>query len=258
MLGHQAHKNSSADGADEVRAAPSFCPTAPEAHAFFLYRVAASRIALRIKLKENTMIGYYNYTVILTYIGTLSGFTGITFLWKNNLKMALICLLLATFCDMFDGKIASTMDRTRAEKRFGIQIDSLSDLICFGALPSLIVYYCSRKTVLHILISGLYLLCALIRLAWFNVDEEERQDTQDGGREVYLGLPVTTSGGFIPLFIAAVSLLGLNVGMMAPWFLLVLAIAFVTPFQLKKPGKVGLAIVMLCGILTLTLVLRMG
>ena len=85
------------------------------------------------------MIGIYNYTVVLTYIGMLSGFAGITFAMHDNLHSALICLVIAGVCDMFDGKIASTMDRTQREKRFGIQIDSLSDLISFGVLPAVIV-----------------------------------------------------------------------------------------------------------------------
>jgi len=85
------------------------------------------------------MIGFYNYTVILTYIGTMFGFVGMTYAWSGNLKMSLICLMVAGLCDMFDGKIASTMERTKPEKRFGIQIDSLSDLICFGVLPAVIV-----------------------------------------------------------------------------------------------------------------------
>ena len=85
------------------------------------------------------MLGFYNYTVILTYLGMLSGFTGIVCASSDNLKGALICLVIAGVCDMFDGKIASTMERTRQDKRFGVQIDSLSDLICFGVLPALIV-----------------------------------------------------------------------------------------------------------------------
>ena len=80
------------------------------------------------------MLGVYNYTVILTYIGMLTGFTGITCAIHNDLKGALICLMIAGVCDMFDGKIASTMERTREEERFGIQIDSFSDLICFGVV----------------------------------------------------------------------------------------------------------------------------
>ena len=121
------------------------------------------------------MIGYYNYTVILTYIGTIFGFIGTTYTVLGNLKMALICLMLAGFCDMFDGKIASTMERTEQEKKFAIQIDSLSDLICFGLLPALIVLKTTGGESLYLAISIAYLLCALVRLAWFNVEEEERQ-----------------------------------------------------------------------------------
>lgn len=142
------------------------------------------------------MIGFYNYIVILTYIGTFFGFLCITYIWSDNLKASLIALMIAGFCDMFDGKVASTMKRTKNEKRFGVQIDSLSDLICFGVLPSLIGYYCSDKTFLHISISSAYLLCALIRLAWFNVDEENRQEKESGNREIYLGLPVTLAAYF--------------------------------------------------------------
>ena len=94
------------------------------------------------------MIGFYNYTVILTYLGLLSGFGGILCASNGNLKAAIVLLLVAGFCDMFDGKIASTMKRTKAEKRFGIQIDSLSDLICFGVLPAVICFYCTNETVL--------------------------------------------------------------------------------------------------------------
>ena len=201
------------------------------------------------------MIGYYNYTVILTYIGTLFGFAGITYIGSGNLRMALLCLMFAGFCDMFDGKIASTMKRTKQEKRFGIQIDSLSDLICFGVLPALIVFQCSDKKVLPVFISGLYLLCALIRLAWFNVDEEERQDEQTGGRETYLGLPVTTSALLLPLFIGTAQLLSLPVGALSPWLLCGIAIAFIAPFHLKKPKALGKIIMLLLGAAALTVVI---
>ena len=86
------------------------------------------------------MLGIYNYTVILTYLGMLSGFAGILFAFEGQLWAALGCLMFSGVCDMFDGKVASTKkERTRSEKRFGIQIDSLSDLVCFGVLPSVIV-----------------------------------------------------------------------------------------------------------------------
>ena len=72
------------------------------------------------------MLGVYNYTVILTYIGMLSGFSGILCAFEGNVVWAIVCLMISGVCDMFDGKVASTkQERSRSEKRFGIQIDSV-------------------------------------------------------------------------------------------------------------------------------------
>ena len=94
--------------------------------------------------QKQKLLGYYNYTVILTYIGMLTGFIGIVYAFEKNTFGAVICLMIAGFCDMFDGTIASTKERTQQEKCFGIQIDTFSDLICFGALPAIIVYSQSK------------------------------------------------------------------------------------------------------------------
>lgn len=105
------------------------------------------------------MLGVYNYTVLLTYIGMLTGLTGIGCAMGGRIPWALLCLLLAGLCDMFDGKIASTKkDRTPQEKRFGVQIDSLSDLICFGVLPGVTVYAAARGALYAALAAGLYVL----------------------------------------------------------------------------------------------------
>lgn len=202
------------------------------------------------------MIGFYNYTVVLTYIGTVFGFSGITYACNGNIKMALICLLVAGFCDMFDGKIASTMKRTQSEKRFGIQIDSLSDLICFGVLPAFIVLKCAhQKEMIYSAIGITYLLCALVRLAWFNVDEEERQTKEEGVREGYLGLPVTSAAIIFPLTIGVGACLQMSIGKFMPWVQLCVAIAFISPFKLKKPKLVGKLVMLLCGIAGLVVVL---
>lgn len=184
------------------------------------------------------MLGIYNYTVILTYVGMLSGFAGVTSAFGGHIRAALACLVIAGVCDMFDGKIASTMERSRREKRFGVQIDSLSDLICFGVLPALIVYAGSSAR-LRFIPSGIYLLCALIRLAWFNVDEEERQDREGGRRKVYLGLPVTTSALVFPLLLGLGARFHWPMGLLSPLALLLMGGAFLTPFRLKKPSLTG-------------------
>ena len=67
------------------------------------------------------MIGYYNYTVILTYVSLLSSAIGIFLCAIGEPVAAVFCLMASGFCDMFDGKIAGTKkDRTDAERHFGI------------------------------------------------------------------------------------------------------------------------------------------
>ena len=202
------------------------------------------------------MIGFYNYTVILTYVGMISGFIGILRTASGDIRAALLCLMIAGICDMFDGRIASTMVRTRQEKRFGIQIDSLSDLICFGVLPGIIGYHCAGKTLLAAGIAASYTLCALIRLAWFNVDEEERQEQEQTRRKVYLGMPVTASALLLPLFIGAGRINGLPLETKSHWILAVMALDFLTPFQLKKPGKSGTGLLVLMGMAVFITVMR--
>jgi len=201
------------------------------------------------------MIGIYNYTVVLTYIGMLSGFAGITFAMHDNLHTALVCLVVAGVCDMFDGKIASTMERTSEEKRFGIQIDSLSDLISFGVLPAVIlISYCNNSTLSYCM-GSMYVLSALIRLAWFNVDEEERQDGEDDRRKYYLGLPVTMSAAFVPLACWIAEGMEWSGGRMYPLLMAILSAAYLTPFKLKKPSlpKIELAIFGGVGIMLLVM-----
>lgn len=194
------------------------------------------------------MLGIYNYTVILTYLGMLISFAGLTLAMKGEMQGALMCLMFSGACDMFDGKVAATKaDRTLQERRFGIQIDSLSDLVCFGVLPAVIVYAAGQGGGVSPYICGLYLLCALIRLAWFNVDEEERQSQTQERREFYLGLPVTTSALILPAVMGLGRLRGWPADKLGLAALAGMAVAFLTPFRLKKPALFGKLWVLACG-----------
>lgn len=199
------------------------------------------------------MLGYYNYTVVLTYIGMLSGFAGTVCAAEGQLCETLFCLLFAGFCDMFDGKIASTRERSEAEKRFGIQIDSLSDLICFGVLPGVTVWRMAGST-LSLGIAGAYVLCALIRLAWFNVDEEARQSAETGTRNTYRGLPVTTAALILPAVMALAVRRGAMPGLWGEAALCLMGAGFLTPFSLKKPQALGKLLLLVCGAAVLVLV----
>lgn len=136
----------------------------------------------------------------MTYIGLFSSVFGITMIFENHETAAFICLLVSGVCDMFDGKIARAMkNRTPDEKVFGIQIDSLCDLVCFGVFPAVIGYHYGFNHGLGLAAAYCIVQAAVIRLSYFNVTEEERQRVCAEPRKKYQGLPVTTVAMFLPL-----------------------------------------------------------
>ncbi len=189
------------------------------------------------------MLGVYNYTVILTYVAMLVSFAGIHLTFTGHLNEAFICLMASAVMDMFDGKVAATKkNRTDFEKLFGIQIDSMSDIICYGVLPALMVYHLGASHKLPIVISAVYLLCALIRLCYFNCDEMERQKVTDDCRHEYKGLPVTTIALILPLvhIFCLYTRFDMEINYLIPTVVLAgVGICFITPFKLIKPGMKG-------------------
>ena len=122
------------------------------------------------------LLGFYDYTVVLTYISLGISVFGITRALEGNFKIAIFCLALSGLCDMFDGKIARTKkNRTDDEKSFGIQIDSLCDVVCFGIFPAMICYCLGVNTSGGVAALIFYSVASVIRLAYFNVTEAKRQ-----------------------------------------------------------------------------------
>lgn len=146
-------------------------------------------------------IGFYNYTVILTYLSLICGMLGIRCAYLGNFDAAIFCLAMAGICDLFDGPVARTKkNRSARQKGFGIQLDSLCDIVCFGVFPAIFVYLSGMNGTLGMILCLFYVLCALIRLAFFNVLESERQQTEGGCAKAYRGLPVTTISIVLPIF----------------------------------------------------------
>ena len=207
------------------------------------------------------MIGFYDYTVILTYLSLISAGSGImvALSGSGHPYIGVFFLLFCGLCDAFDGKVARTkMDRTQAERSFGVQIDSLSDLVAFGVLPAAIGSAMLRRSVLihrvygtpleRPLVFGLtailivYILAAMIRLAWYNVTEEERQKTEDGVRKYYTGLPVTSSALIFPVILLLQYVIPAD---LTPVYFVTAtfcAAAFLSPFRIRKPGLRGVLI----------------
>lgn len=195
-------------------------------------------------MKEKKLIGFYNFSVVLTYIGLAFSVYGMTLAIRGEIQGALACLMVSGLCDMFDGKIARAMTRTEEEKRFGVQIDSLCDLVCFGVFPAMIVYSLNPDSVFGSICMVVYVLAAVIRLGFFNVMEEKRQDETSENRKEYQGLPVTSIAILMP-FICLFRDKTMFYKVL-PASILLIAILFILNIKVKKPGKSG-SIVMLTG-----------
>ncbi|MBD5632172.1 MAG: phosphatidylserine synthase, partial [Clostridia bacterium] len=163
-----------------------------------------------------------------------------------------ICLWISGICDAFDGTIAKTRkNRTEEDKLFGERIDSLSDLIAFGIAPVMIGFGMGMHEWYYIVVFCIFVLCALIRLAYFDVTEQIRlRDPNCGRRTSYEGLPVTNAAVAIPVFyLVAIMFRNLEglAGTLTPKLIMaagyvIVAFLYVFRFRMFKAGVKGLLI----------------
>lgn len=201
------------------------------------------------------MIGFYNYTVIVTYLGVALSMIGIALACNGRYEYAVLCLALAGACDTFDGKIARSMkNRTKEMEIFGVQLDSLCDMVCFGVTPAVIAYQMGLRNAWGIAVEIVFVLCGVIRLAYFNMLEElKHTGSQTEEQKGYRGLPITSITIIFPviyLFHPLVSA-AMFTNILA-LMLLIVAILYVLDFKLKKPGNAAItAFIIFVGIVML-------
>lgn len=181
-------------------------------------------------------IGFYDYTVILTYLSIVSAVFGMTLASKGHFFGAILCLLFSGLCDGFDGTVARTKkNRSEDEKNFGMQLDSLCDVVSFGVFPAYLCYCMGVNTVIGIILVCLFSLCAVIRLAFFNVLEAKRQKVEEGGNKTYRGLPVTSISIIFPALYILHWFLSAQVFLILLYVMLfVVAFLFIFDFRVKK------------------------
>jgi len=205
-------------------------------------------------------LGYYNYTTKLTYISVGIGVLGMFFALDGHYPQAMAVLLLCGFIDMIDGKVAATKkNRTEKEKAYGVQIDSLADMVNFGILPALIGYALGLERWYFYIILVVYVIATLIRLAYFNVIEEERVKSGDtSNRTYYNGLPVTMAGMIFPLLFCFYTLFDSSTDLFAHFYagLLVLtAFAFLFgKWKVPKARGIGLFVMSAIGLVQIIVI----
>ena len=142
----------------------------------------------------------------------------------DNFFRAAVAVFFGNFFDAFDGRVARL---TKTQSDFGVELDSLADVITFGVAPAILVY----KWALYglgtagIIISGIYASCGAIRLARFNV----LAHTEAGVQRFFVGLPIPLAAGTLVSLVVALQRGGVpvsdTVGLW-PIAVLVLVLAF--------------------------------
>jgi len=104
---------------------------------------------------------------VLTLAALCSGLTAIRFGLQGQMKLAVIAIMVAAILDALDGRVARRLGVT---SRFGAELDSLSDFLCFGVSPALVLYLVSLKDggALGWVVTLMFPMCSALRLARFN------------------------------------------------------------------------------------------
>lgn len=210
------------------------------------------------------MLKFLNYTVVLTFVSLTSAIVGIGYsidvinpTRDRPIYYSVICLLICGLCDAFDGRIARRKkNRTLSEIRFGIQLDSLCDIVCFGVLPCCIGYALGLDRWFHIVAFCFYCICGVTRLSYFNMKEEEELiSTVKREEKTYTGMPITTVSIIFPLFYLLSfgpmrnDLYSVIFNIIYTVIFVVCGLLFVMPFKIKKPGLSGILCMIGAGIL---------
>lgn len=123
------------------------------------------------------------------FFSIVKGLQG-NFLWASG------AILLAAIFDVLDGRVARI---TKSTSEFGVQYDSLCDLVSFGAAPALLMYKAglSEAGRLGWIVCFMFLACGALRLARFNVQSSIGKASGD-----FTGLPIPMAAGVVACFVA--------------------------------------------------------
>lgn len=153
---------------------------------------------------------------------------------KGNFVLASWLILLALIFDGLDGRIARMTNTT---SQFGVEFDSLADIISFGIAPAMLLYFFIGDEFgrFGILVSALYVIFGAIRLARFNIS------TAKTDPNVFIGLPIPTAAVFVSMWILLFHKYSLeNYSIILLFLTLGVAILMVSNFRYPSFKKVKL------------------
>lgn len=187
-------------------------------------------ICKKVVCSMNKIIGFYRKCDLLTMLGTLSSFLGLILVFNKSITFAVLCMIVSGICDAFDGALARKGNYSKFQKAYGVQLDSLSDVICFGVLPAMITSVISNNICAKI-ICAFYVMCGVIRLAYFNALSVTEKNKKGG----YVGVPITTVSIVYPLIYILIKFINVNLlPTVMTIVLLVLGVSFILKIDIPK------------------------
>lgn len=182
-------------------------------------------------------IGYYSVANGVTLAGLLFSVLACFLAAKTgHVEYCVYLMFISFLCDIFDGRLArKKKNRSEAAKLFGIQLDSLCDLVSFGITPCFIAYFSGFNDPFDILLYCLVVVCGAIRLAYFNTMAIKYPEKTKQG---YRGFPIPASMLAITI-VFMLKAINLPEGALVVIFRLlfiVLAFGYVLNFRFKKKG----------------------
>ena len=133
---------------------------------------------------------------LVTLFALSSGVTSIRFAMEGKFELAVFCILMASLFDALDGRVARML---RGTSDFGAELDSLSDVVCFGVAPGLLMYFWALGQTSKIgwIFALLVPVCCALRLARFNVMLDDGPQPSYW-KHFFVGLPAP-GGAYIAL-----------------------------------------------------------
>jgi len=131
---------------------------------------------------------------LFTAGGIFSGVLSLIMSSEGKFENAAWFIIIALIFDGLDGRVARMTNTT---SKFGVEFDSLADIVSFGVAPAMLLYqFCGEEFGrFGIVVSGLYVVFGAIRLARFNVTTSENEPS------VFIGVPIPTAAVFISILI---------------------------------------------------------
>lgn len=130
---------------------------------------------------------------VLTLLALAAGLSALRFALQERWELAVLAILVAAVLDGLDGRIARIL---KGASRFGAELDSLSDFLCFGVAPAFTLYLWALSNAGRIgwALVLLLCICCALRLARFNADIDE-EDRPAWSRKFFTGVPSPAGAG---------------------------------------------------------------